>query len=59
MENKKLRHAYIYGLNEIIQKIYFDYFSSEITEQAYFFMLDGKNVAIIPYKYLIIFDNSQ
>jgi len=55
---KQIRRAYIYGLNEIIQKIEFDSFSSEIIEQAYFFMKDNKNVAIIPYKYLIIFTES-
>lgn len=54
-----MRIAYIYGLDGIIQKIEFDSFTSETIEQSYFFIKDGLNIAIIPYKYLIIFDNSK
>ena len=54
-----IKIAYIYGLDNLIQRIEYTSFTSEIIEQAYFFMNEKDNVAIIPYKYLIIFDNPK
>jgi hypothetical protein len=41
--------------DKFIKQIKYDSFTSEAIEKAYFFMLDGKNIAIIPHTYLIIF----
>jgi len=41
--------------DKVIEQVKYDSFTSEPIEKAYFFMLDGKNVAIIPHTYLIIF----
>lgn len=58
MKNQKQkRRVNIYLIGEIINSVVFDDFTSQITEQAFFFMEDEVVVAIVPFNHLIIFSN--
>jgi len=55
--NNKTRKVNIYLKNKLIKTIDFDLYDYNIESNSHYFRLDGKNVAIIPSNYLIIFDN--
>jgi hypothetical protein len=50
-----MKKAVIYLEGKELFEINYDYFTSNVEEKAYFFMLEKTNVAIIPHNYLIIF----
>lgn len=53
------RYAYIHIVeNTIIQKIEFDEVISKEIEQSYWFSLNDKIAAVVPYKYLITFEDN-
>jgi hypothetical protein len=50
-----MKKATILFEDKVIGKVIYDSFTSEPIEKAYFFMFGGRNVAIVPHNYLIIF----
>jgi hypothetical protein len=54
-----MKKATIYYNSEPITTVIIDSFTSEIAEDAYFLMRENKTVAIIPFNYLIIFEDNE
>jgi hypothetical protein len=54
-----MKTAHIYYEEKFIKTITYDNFCSESIERSFFFMKNNQNIAIVPYIFLIVFEDKS